>query len=49
MKTLEARKPGKDRGTDDAASQGYKAGRNAQLHHAVNGSKTHVDLIGVTK
>ncbi|MGV3827144.1 DUF2786 domain-containing protein [Citrobacter portucalensis] len=49
MKTLEARKPGKARGTDDAAYQGYKAGRNAQLHHAVNGSKANIDLIGGTK
>lgn len=49
MKTLEARKPGKARGTDDAASQGYQAGRNAQLHHAVNGSKANVERIGVTK
>lgn len=46
MTTQESRKPGKARGTDDAAQQGWCAGRNAQLHHAVNGSKTNVDLIG---
>ncbi|SEL25362.1 Protein of unknown function [Kosakonia sacchari] len=49
MKTLEPRKPGKARGTDDAAHQGWCAGRNAQLHHAVKGSKANVDCIGVTK
>lgn len=38
MKKLEPRKPGKASGTDDAASQGYRAGRNAQLHHAVSGA-----------
>jgi hypothetical protein len=35
MKKLEPRKPGKASGTDDAANQGYRAGRNAQLHHGI--------------
>ena len=38
MKKLEPRKPGKARGTDKAESEGYLAGRNAQLHHAVSSS-----------
>ena len=49
MKTLEPRKPGKARGTDDAEIQGYSAGRNAQLHHAVSGSATQTTLIGASK
>ncbi|HGW5506328.1 TPA: DUF2786 domain-containing protein [Citrobacter koseri] len=46
MKTLEPRKPGKARGTDDAAAQGWHAGRNARLHHGVTGTETHPALIG---
>ena len=49
MKTLEPRKPGKARGTDDAEIQGYSHGRNAQLHHAVSGSSTQTTLIGASK
>ncbi|CAM7520376.1 DUF2786 domain-containing protein [Citrobacter freundii] len=49
MKTLEPRKPGKARGTDDAEIQGYSAGRNAQLHHAVNGSTSQTIHIGAAK
>lgn len=49
MKTLEPRKPGKARGTDDAEIQGYSAGRNAQLHHAVSGSTSQTIHIGATK
>jgi hypothetical protein len=49
MKTLEPRKPGKARGTDDAEIQGYNHGRNAQLHHAVSGSSTQTTLIGASK
>lgn len=45
MKKLEPRKPGKASGTDDAANQGYRAGRNAQLHHAVTGSSNAVARI----
>ncbi|WPU22590.1 DUF2786 domain-containing protein [Cedecea neteri] len=45
MKTMEPRKPGKARGTDDAADQGYSAGRNAQLHHAVSSSHNTSVLI----
>lgn len=39
MGTLEPRKPGKARGTDEAAWQGYSAGKNAQLHHGVSGTE----------
>lgn len=46
MKRLEPRAPGKARGTDEAASQGYYAGRNAQLHHAVSGTASRVERIG---
>lgn len=49
MKTLEPRKPGKARGTDDAEIQGYSAGRNAQLHHAVSGSTSQTIHIGAAK
>ncbi len=49
LEMQESRKPGKARGTDDAAHMGFCAGRDAQLHQAVNGSKTQADLIGVTK
>ncbi|GJL37538.1 hypothetical protein TUM17576_43580 [Enterobacter hormaechei] len=49
MKTLEPRKPGKARGTDDAAHMGFFAGSNAQLHHAVGGSATQKTLIGASK
>lgn len=49
LETQESRKPGKARGTDDAERQGYSAGRNAQLHHAVNGSATQTTLIGASK
>ncbi|OVZ94889.1 hypothetical protein CBW58_02110 [Yersinia frederiksenii] len=49
LEMKESRKPGKARGTDDAAHMGFCAGSNAQLHHAVNGSKTNVDRIGVSK
>lgn len=49
MKKLEPRKPGKARGTDKAESEGYLAGRNAQLHHAVSSSAKKCELIGVTK
>lgn len=49
MRTQEPRKPGKARGTDDAATLGYQAGSNAQLHHAVNGSSATTGLIGVDK
>lgn len=46
MKKLEPRKPGKARGTDDAAVQGYRAGRDAQLHHAVTRTAERMALIG---
>lgn len=49
MKRLEPRKPGKARGTDKAESEGYLAGRNAQLHHAVSSSANKCEQIGVTK
>jgi len=49
MKKLEPRKPGKARGTDKAESEGYLAGRNAQLHHAVSSSANKCEQIGVTK
>ncbi|MEH4206706.1 DUF2786 domain-containing protein [Klebsiella pneumoniae] len=49
MKTLEPRKPGKARGTDDAEIQGYSHGRNAQLHHAVSGSTSQTIHIGTSK
>ena len=49
MKKLEPRKPGKARGTDKAESEGYLAGRNAQLHHAVSSSAKKCEQIGVTK
>lgn len=39
MTTLEPRKPGKARGTEDAAIQGYIAGKNAKLHHGVSGTE----------
>lgn len=46
MTTQEARKPGKARGTDDAEYQGYQAGRNAQLHHAVHGYSSRQECLG---
>ena len=46
MKKLEPRKPGKASGTDDAANQGYRAGRNAQLHHGISGTPSEVIRIG---
>lgn len=46
MKKLEPRKPGKARGTDNAENEGYLAGRNAQLHHAVSGTSSTVKRIG---
>ncbi|MDU7047191.1 MAG: DUF2786 domain-containing protein, partial [Enterobacter roggenkampii] len=46
MKKLEPRKPGKARGTDKAESEGYLAGRNAQLHHAVSSSANKCEQIG---
>ena len=49
MKKLEPRKPGKARGTDKAENEGYLAGRNAQLHHAVSSSANKCEQIGVTK
>ncbi|HCG2926648.1 TPA: DUF2786 domain-containing protein [Citrobacter freundii] len=49
MKPLVPRKPGKARGTDAAEIQGYSAGKNAQLHHAVNSSAPQPVQIGATK
>jgi len=49
MKKMEPRKPGKARGTDNAENEGYLAGRNAQLHHAVSSSTNKCEQIGVTK
>ena len=46
MKKLEPRKPGKASGTDDAANQGYRAGRNAKLHHGISGTPSEVIRIG---
>ncbi|MBN3174854.1 DUF2786 domain-containing protein [Pectobacterium brasiliense] len=38
IKSRELRDAKKARGTEDARSAGYVAGKNASLHHAVNGS-----------
>ena len=40
MKTLETRKPGKARGVDIAAVQGFSTGQKVQLLHGVNGNES---------
>ncbi|EMB6558643.1 DUF2786 domain-containing protein [Yersinia enterocolitica] len=45
-KTVATREAKKVRGVDDAASAGYRAGKNASLHHAVNGTDSQPALIG---